>query len=365
MRAPTSLFLLSFLFSLPLASAAEPRVIELKNGSKILGVIRKEDSGKLFIEAELLGSVVVDASSVVPAATSSRTTPPVSVSSPQLAAPPNGAPGAIPKAAKDTVVWKRSISVNGSYSSAAFKQGQVPGAPPSLKLEGSSLGLSGRQKMIQVNGTIARVTALQAATLTGAYTYADYAPAGRVVDNWNSEATYTRMLSDNRYLLARSTYKVDEIALIDHSFEQVVGYGFKLIDTGRTQFDFIPGISEVNERKGTAFDERWILSVGFLENLEYAFNERVSLQQRLKYRVGLKDSEVWSINAFLGISSSLTDSVSLNIGLTYTYDNTLGPLSPSTAGSLQAAGLPVSLVRQLSPANKDQLQLSSGVQVKF
>lgn len=364
MRLHASLLLLASFLTLS-GRAEEPRVIELKNGTRIVGTVQKEEAGKLYIEAELIGSVVIDASAVVQASAAENATPPASTSAPQLAAAPSGAPGALPKNSKDRVVWKRSISVNGSYNSAAYVQGEIPGAPPGLGLEGSALGLSGRQKMVQLSGTIARVTPLQAVVLTGSYTYADYAPAGRVVDNWNTELTFTQMLSDKRYLLARSTYKVDEISLIDHSFEQVLGYGFKIIDNERTQFDIIPGLSEVNERKGTAFDDEWILSVGFLQNLEHAFNERVSLQQRFKYRVGVEDSEVWSINAYLGINSALSERVSLNVGLTYTYDNTLGPLSPSIADSLLAAGLPPSVVSQLRPANKDQLQLTTGIEFSF
>ncbi len=365
MRTLTRLLLVTLTFVLT-SRAAESHVIELKNGTKIVGTIQKQEGGKVYIDADLLGQVVVDASSLAAADAPARATLPAS-SAPAapIVTAASSAPSAPPKADKNRVVWKRSLSVSGTYNSAAYVQDNIPGSPPALGLEGRSLGLSGKQSMVQVNGMIMRVTPTMALSLTGSYGYADYEPAGAVVDNWNTEFTFTRMLSPKRYILARSTYKVDNVALIEHSFEQIVGYGFKIIENERTQFDLIPGISEVNEKKGTAFDDEWILSVGFLENLEHAFNERVSLQQRFKYRVGVNDTEVWSINSYLGINSALTKNISLNLGLTYTYDNTLGPLSPSIAESLIGAGIPPGIVSQMRPANKDQLQLTTGVELKF
>jgi hypothetical protein len=210
-----------------------------------------------------------------------------------------------------------------------------------------------------------RATPTEAYTFAGNYGYASYEPSGAVLDNWSGEFTYLHTLAPTRYVLARSTYKVDNITKVDHSFEQIVGYGFKLIDTTPTKLDLIPGLSEVHEKKGSLFDDEWIFSVGFLERLEHAFNERVSLEQRFKYRVGVNDSEVWAINAYLGFNSAITRQMSLNIGLTYTYDNTLGPLPLTLASSLLARGLPPALVASLRPAEKGQLQLTSGVDFKW
>ena len=134
----------------------------------------------------------------------------------------------MPKTDPNKVTWKRSLSINGSYNSAAYVQGPIPGAAGTATgLEGRSLGLSGKQQTVQINGMILRASPTEAITLTGSYGYADYEPAGKVVDNWNGEFTYTHILSPKTYVLARSTYKVDHIALIDHSFEQVAGYGLR------------------------------------------------------------------------------------------------------------------------------------------
>ena len=368
MRISTSFLLLAALAVASPGRAAESHVIELKNGTKIVGSIEKQEGGKVYINADLLGQVVVDATALATTETPAEaaTPAPSTAATPPVVVAPSGAPGAVPKTDPNKVTWKRSLSINGSYNSAAYVQGPIPGAAGTATgLEGRSLGLSGKQQTVQINGMILRASPTEAITLTGSYGYADYEPAGKVVDNWNGEFTYTHILSPKTYVLARSTYKVDHIALIDHSFEQVAGYGFKLMDTDRTKLDVIPGISEVNESKGTRFDDKWIFSAGFLENLDFAFNERVSLQERFKYRVGVVDTDVWGINSYLGINSALSEHISLNVGLTYTYDNTLGPVSPLTAPTLLAIGLTPAEIAQLRPAKKDQIQLTTGIEFNF
>ncbi len=264
MRILSSLLVAVLVVAVP-ARAAESHVIELKNGTKLVGTIQKQEGGKVYINAELLGPVVVDASSLVTTETAAEAaTPPASTKpAPVVASTPSGAPAAPPKADPNKITWKRSLSINGS---AAYVQGPIPGAPPGSGIEGAGLGLSGKQSTVQVNGMILRASPTMAVTLTGGYGYAKYEPAGAVVNNWNGEFTFTRILSPKNYILTRSTYKVDKIALIDHSFEQVVGYGFKLIETERTKFDVIPGLSEVNEKKGTAFDDQWIFSAGSFQH---------------------------------------------------------------------------------------------------
>lgn len=369
MRIKSSRWFISALVAVS-SSFAVGQTIELKNGTKIVGTIQKQEGGKVYINADLLGAIVVDASALATAASTSPAAaamPPSDVKQPSavVAGPAPTAPSTPPKGDPGKVTWKRTISVNGSFNSAAYEQGRIEGSPAAFPIEGSQIGLSGKQSTFQASAMILRATPTLALSLTGSYGYAKYEPSGKVLDNWSSEFTFTRILSPKNYVLARSTYKVDKISLIDHSFEQVLGYGFKLIDNERTKFDLIPGVSEVHEKKGTAFDNKWILSAGILENLEHAFNERVSLQQRFKYRVGVEDSEVWSINAYLGVTSALSQHVSLNVGLTYTYDNTLGPVSATLAPALIGLGLTPAQVAALRPAKKDQLQLTSGLEYNW
>lgn len=339
---------------------AAPQVIELTNGTKIVGTIEKQEAGKVYVKADLLGELVFDASALVPAVTAA--VPPTEVKKATPPVAPVPVETATPTKDPNKVVWKRSLSVNGSYTSASYVQGPIPGAPAAFPYTGAQTGLQGKQSMVQFNGMLLRASATEAFTLTGSYGYAKYEPAGAVMNNWSAEATYTHMLSAKNYVLTRSTYKVDKISLVDHSFEQVVGYGFKLIDDAQDKLDVIPGVSAVNETKGTRFDNDWILSVGFLENYEHAFNERVSLEQRFKYRIGVKDTDVWAINSYLGLKAAITEQMSFNVGATYTYDNILGPLPATLTATYLGLGLSPAQIAALRPAKKDQLLITSGIE---
>jgi hypothetical protein len=254
------------------------------------------------------------------------------------------------------------LSINGSYNSAAYVQGPIPGANPAAGVpDGAAVGLQGKQSTVTFSGLLARVSPTDALTLNGSYSYAKYEPApSAVINSWSGEFTYTHVLSPRTYTLARSTYKVDKVALIDHSFEQVVGYGYKIYDSEQTKLDVIPGLSGVNEKRGTRYDDEWILSAGFLEHLEYAFNENVSLEQKFKYRVGIEHPKVWAIDTSLGLNAKVSEHVSFNVTAGYTYDDTLGPL-PATLAPVFLSFLTPAEVALLRPAKKGQLQVTSGI----
>lgn len=344
------------------SSFAAGQIIELKNGTKLVGTIEKHEGGKVYINADLVGSIVIDESALAPAGKSETAEvpkPETHQPMPVVQAPPPAAP----KSQAGKVIWKRMFSVNGSYNSAAYVQGSIPGSDPKGHApKGAEVGLQGKQSTVQLSGLLARVSPTDAMTLNGSYGYAKYEPSpSAVINNWSGEFTYTHVLTPQTYTLARSTYKVDKVALIDHSFEQVLGYGYKVFNDEQTKLDLIPGISALNETKGTKYDGDWILSVGFLEHLEYAFNERVSLEQKFKYRVGVEHTSVWAIDSYIGFKAAITEHVSFTTGVTYTYDNTLGPLPATLVPTFQAFQVPQAEINQLRPAKKGLLQTTAGI----
>jgi Protein of unknown function, DUF481 len=351
--------------------------VELANGTKLVGTVTKEENGKTYFHADLIGDLVLDTSAIVKrtenAPISVATLPPASTTpvpvvseAPPAPAPSSSAPGAPSEAAaaQGKAFWKRIVSVNGSYTSASYTQGQIKGAPAGFPT-GAQAGLQGAQSVLNMSATLIGATPTQSFSLTGSYGYANYQPAGTVVNNHGAEATYTYVLSPIDYLLTRATYKVDKPSNIEHAFEQVFGFGHKFIDTAQTHLDVIPGISMVNDSRGTVWDDKWILSAGFLEHLDYAFNERISLEQRFKYRVGVEHTQVWYTEGYLGLKAAITEHISFTTGATYTYDNTLGPVPPAVQAAFLAEGLPLSQIKLLQPANKDQLLITSGIEYNW
>lgn len=376
--------------------------LELKNGARLVGTITKEENGKVYFHADMVGDVVIEAASiakrteeiVAPIATPEADIAPSAPVVPALgtamaaatkltedegtsgAAPGSGAPEGEPEAAVATAsgagaqakkpVWKRAISLSGSYNSATFEQGKLEGIPASSPIQtGAQAGLQGQQSTLQITGMLLRLTPMTVFSLTGSYGYANYQPAGTVMNNRSAEMTYEYLFSPVDFWFARSTYKEDQIAYIDHYFEEIIGYGRKLVDTKSTKLNLVPGVSFVNEQEGTRFDNEWIASVGFLENLEYTFNSHVALEERFKYRIGVTDRDVWDINSYLGLSFPIIDHLSFDVGATYNYDNTLGPLPARIANSFEKSGFPVSIISALHPEKKDQLLLTSGLQLHW
>jgi hypothetical protein len=91
----------------------------------------------------------------------------------------------------------------------------------------------------------------------------------------------------------------------------------------------------------------------------------VALEERFKYRIGVTDRDVWDINSYLGLSFPIIDHLSFDVGATYNYDNTLGPLPARIANSFEKSGFPVSIISALHPEKKDQLLLTSGLQLHW
>ncbi|MBM3854321.1 MAG: DUF481 domain-containing protein [Verrucomicrobia bacterium] len=360
---PTLIWLLTVILASARLSAAGV-TLELTNGSKLVGTIIKEENGKIHFRADLVGDVVIDAAAITRrSGTEALAGPPPSIAPPPVpVVPATAAAPVTPKAHGEKVMWKRSLSISGSFNSASYEQGTIPGWPATLPARtGAQAGLQGKQSTMQVTGTLVRMTPHNAFTLQGTYGHARFEPAGTVMNNHSAEGTYTQVFAPKWYWLTRATYKVDKISLIDHAFEQVLGVGHKVIDNKGTTLDLIPGISLVNDRKGTRWDDEWVTSVGVLENFEHPFSPTVSLQQRFKYRVGVNDSEVWAITAHLGLVSQITTHTSFNVGITYTNDNTLGPLPATLARSFVRIGLPPAVVDQLRPGNQERWMLTSGL----
>lgn len=207
---------------------------------------------------------------------------------------------------------------------------------------------------------IIRATADQVFEFRGNYNQAEYEPAGKVVDSYGAESNLLKIFNNqDHYLFGSASYNVDKIALIDHEFETLVGYGFKLIEEENIRFDAGPGIAFSEFKKGTAYDGDLIVSAGVFERLEYKFNERVSLEQRLKARFGVEDTEVWKIDTEIKLRASLTENIAFTITGNYVYDNTLGPLPPTLLSAFPAFyGL-------YSPAKKGRLSIQSGLEFDF
>lgn len=346
------------------ALVAPAATIKLKNGSVIVGAVMSETSETMVIKADLIGEISVARSDVESTVTDSPSSTSAAASI-KAATAPSPMEVAQAESAKNpnAPVWKRIFSISGNYSSASYDQGPLgPGLPAGAPDSGAALGLQGKTSNYNMSATVLRITPEQLWEFNANYAKATYEPAGTVANAYSGTLKFTQILSSQNYWISQTFYSVDKISNIDHDFEQIFGYGFKIIDTEQTKFDLIPGIALTEFKKGSIYDGDWSIAAGFLERFEYHFNERVSMVQRLKYRVSVEETDNWNLLAEVSIKAALTDNIALNVTAKYDYDNVLGPIPTNV---LAAYGNLGALYSGFRPAEKGRLTLQSGVQFEF
>ncbi len=333
--------------------------IRLKNGTVIEGTIIQDTGSQVKINADLIGDITVNRSDIDNASGVSKSAPVDSAVKRVVAADPVKVALEEAKKSGGTGHWKRSLSINGNFNSANFRQGSLG---PGAGVTGADLGLQGVTYNYGLSAMIIRISpdARQTFEFRGNYNQAEYEPAGKVVDGYGAEASLLKIIGDrdDRYLFGNASYKVDKVANIEHEFEGLLGYGFKLIEDEKMRFDAGPGIAFSQFKKGSIHDNDLIVSAGFFERLEYKFNERVSLEQRLKARVGAEDTDAWKIDTEIKLRASLTENIGFSISGNYIYDNSLGPLPDTYLSAFPTFGI-------YRPAKKGRLSIQSGVEFGF
>ncbi len=350
-----------------IGASVSASTIRLKNGTILKGEVLQDNGSQVTIKADLIGEITIARSDIDNTSRETQSAEDDSAHAAKSAAmeqvtAPDPVTVARAETAKDPdkPYVKRSLSFNGNYSTANFKQGALGTVPPGFPDTGAGLGLQGVTYNYGVSGLYIRATKNSVIEARANYNQAEYEPAGTVVDAYGAEASYLNILKNpNRYYFGSISYNVDEIALIDHELETLFGYGFKLIDKPGIMLDFGPGIALSESEKGTAYDGDWIVSGGFFERFEYHFNERVSIEQRLKYRIGFEETEVWKADAEIKLRAALSKSIAFTITGNYIYDNTLGPIPSTILDSLPP------FYGIYSPAEKGRLTIQSGIEWDF
>lgn len=334
--------------------------VKLKNGDTLTGKILEQADGKVKFKGTLFGELTINESDIADYKIGDAPSEAAATASaPVAAAPAVSAPSANKsdfsgqKDAPAKPVWSRSITFGGNYLTPTFTQGQISGAPAGTT--GAALSLPGRVIGVQAAANFLRATQSDVHGLDLTWAYTDYEPSGTQTDNHSAAFIWNHKINDRSYTVSRTSYSVDQVKNIDYSAVQLFGVGYKIIDTPQTKFDFVPGAVLMQEKKGNAFDDEFQYGGGFLESFIYYFNAKASFEQRLLYRQSFKESELYAIDAYLGFKGMISAKLGLTVGLSYLYDNSLGPVSfPFGGGTVT-----------LDAQKKGQLTLTSGVQYKF
>ena len=344
-------------------------VVRLKNGDTFTGKITGRANGTVTFKGDLFGEITFSESDVADYKVGENLTVAALAANPTGPAAGGATAGAggssstvsagagsnfqAQAAGQPAAKWVRSITFGGTYVSPPFIQGQILGTPPGTT--GAGLGLTGRVLGVQAKASLMRLAANDIHSLDLNYAYTDYEPNGTQTDNYSGVFAWNHKINDRYYTVSRSSYSVDQVKNIDYSAVQMFGVGYKLIDSVQTKLDIVPGLVAQQEVKGNAYDGDLLIGAGFLENFVYYFSESAMFEQRMLYRQAFKENDLYVFDAYVGFKGQLTPQLGLSVGVTYIYDNSLGPVT------FPFGGTTVTIQAQ----EKDQLTFTSGIEFKF
>jgi hypothetical protein len=351
------------------APPADKVTLTLADGSKLVGQVVKQEADKVTIKLATLGEVTIPTSIVMevngqPTGVKPIETPPQapapapSMGGAPLQAGPTAPPTFTPKA-----TWLRMIKGGGSFTQAPFIQGPVQVEPAlPVTVTGAQLKLPGDQFGGQLYGAIARYAAMDAFSLEASYSYAKVEPLGAQTNLTTSDFAYNRKVNETQYIMSRTSYRKDRVKNVDYSFQEMAGYGFKVVNTPQTKWDVIPGLLVAIEKKGTPLDNDILLGGGLFQNMVHFFNQQVMFEERALGRVVFNHTEAWALNAYAGFKGQINKHLGLTMGASYDYDNNL-----KNAGTVVKAGtipgVPVDLT--FFANEKGQFAANAGLQLQW
>lgn len=286
--------------------------ITLSNGSKISGTVTKRADGKVTLQADLIGEVVIEEKDIAgfgPAATPApaQTTPTQAMTS--------------------TVKWSATGTAGYTY---------VSGAAPLLNV-GDTHGVS-------LSLTTERTSPKDALSVSGSYSYQRTKPATAAANGGSATVAYNRQLNSALTLITRTTYAKDKVQRINRRFTNLNGLGFMPVKTTRATLSLVPGLGftttkyEVSEPalaplfagvKNTAF------GYGIFEYLKFNILPTLSIQQTFMHLRAFERSSQYVSEGMVSLVGLISPRVGLSISYTYNYDSQLPePYIKRRTGSL-------------------------------
>ena len=309
--------LLVFTLSLLLQCGIRADTLVLENGDRITGELLREENGTLVFHSTLLGEIrapsassrIITASN--PDAIALTPTPEVATYEPIAEVAAKSEPIAEEKS--DDAKWKRRIDVG-----LTGQRGKKDLSTYNMRFEAvreSDLG--------QVNLMLSH----------------RYGKANNAVyqDATDASAVLTRNVTDDLFWRGQTRFETDSILGVDHSAEQSLGLGFKLIDGKRLDFD-LGGGAAVRHREAYGDEARWDGLIDAFGKLKFAFNERLTFNQDLWMTTAATSSGDFRLRSYSALVNKLTEMLSLSIRYEYEILRTAKSEVPDSQRLVTAIG---------------------------
>jgi len=305
--------LILFCLCLP---AAQADTLILQNGDRLQGTYIKTAEGQIHFETPQLGLLTLPADSV---------TLEVASQTPAAPAQPEDTPDE--EVAETSYpwwqVWNHTLPENwdGEVSAAFVKEND----------EDSSTDLN--------LGTKVNWQKSQQEKFAWK-TFYNYETTNNVkdTDEWGISQDYRYDFAPRWFLRSNTANHTDQIIDKRWDIEQVLGVGYRIIDTDRTQLSVIPGFG-VNYVDQPSPGDGTFMTADFTQEFEWKAHEQLILFEDFNYVTEVSDTDnyEWILN--LGLESPLTERLSLRLVYTYEYNNIVPAGTDDTDTKLSAAAV--------------------------
>ena len=209
--------------------------------------------------------------------------------------------------------WSRSLGATGHYLTPPYVQGELEPRHPGLT--GKSLRLPGTMYQMQAQLSVARTSDRDITSFEASQSYAFADNIGEQADNPRVSFGYNRRLGkvDKLYGLVRQTWYRDGIKKVEYSNQSALGLGIKTINTPKVKLDLVPALALYYDKKGTPFDNDWLLGGGAMGVLQVMVGPVSMVEHKLTAYRAFTESEYYGVESTLGFKGMVAKHVGFSI----------------------------------------------------
>lgn len=322
-RAPWRMLVAAFLLLVPGTVLAD--TVYLKNGDRISGKVQRLGDTKLEVETPYAGTVKIDRADIVSIETEAEVDVMLeggSVSKARLERAPAGGV---------------TLQHAGDAATAAVPVDKLAYINPSAKESGIGVDWSGRVTLGATDtsgNTETRDAYVEAGLKARAKGWrwtsngrANYSESSGVqtTGNWLADTRFDWLFRERQYLYGRASIQRDTFSGIELRWTVGAGYGYKFIESDRTNLELRAGLDHVSTERVVPPDQDY-LALGWGIDFDHWF-----VQDRLQFFFGQegfadpRGDEGVVIRSQTGLRAPIIDDLTANLQVNLDYNSDPGP----------------------------------------
>ncbi len=180
-------------------------------------------------------------------------------------------------------------------------------------------GNSSTQAM-NLNTEMVNITAVDKITLGAGISYAKSKGSAASTNKWAAAGQYDYNLTPRTFVFGKLGLEGDKVANLDLRTTVAGGVGYKVIESKPLNFNVFGGVAYSKDKYTTGPDaSRTSLMLG--EESSHVLSDTTSFRQRLELYPGLSGDKAKIAKFSAGLSVAMSSTLSLNVGLTDTYNS--------------------------------------------